>query len=319
MIDELVSHSYIRHSLSFKSDCISFFNCQIAELIYSIRTKIIESAFISCFTIHNKVSIASISEYTTSVSTIWSKFVIQFSSPEITTAIKFIRQFYWLIIHRSVARAIHLWNSCLNSIQQSSWNIYWNSCSRCEALWCVWQNFWRSCIINHTFFISSCQRQCVSVYSSNQNNFSFCCFSICIQLFNRCNHSSSEQTSFSTCDCNTCRRIWKIRCDMWKNHIVCRHCSSIQIIHSKSCFVWVETICSHYEVLQVSKEIGLSETHLLHQFESVNSRWSNSYHQIIGACTFVASSLYKRTLHHWSVFHRLSTHCRDVMNHHHLQ
>lgn len=319
MIDEFVSHSYIRHSLSFKSHSISFFNCQIAELIYSIRTKKIVSAFISCFIIHNKVSIASISENTTSVSAIWSKFVIQFSSPEITTAIKFIRQLYWLIIHRSVARAIHLRQSCLNSIQQCSWNIYWNFCSTCETLWRISKNFWRSCIINHTIFISSRDCQRVSIDCTYQNNFSCSCFSFSIQLFDCCNHSSREQFSFSICDCNTCRRTWKIRCDMWKYHIVCRHCSSVQIIHCKPRFIWVETICSHYSVLQVSKEIGSSDTHWRHQFASVNSRWSNSYHQIVGAFTFVGSSLYKQTLHHCNWFHKLSTHCRAVMNHHHLQ
>jgi len=319
VIDETVSHSYHWDSLFFKSDCISFFDCQIVELIDSICTKIIESAFVSCFWIDYQISIASISKYAVSISTIFCKFIIKFCSPVITTRIKAIRHIKCIVQNLRIARTIHLTQSCLNSIQQSFWNIYWNSCSTCEWLWCVSHLFRRSSIIHHTFFISSRQSQCVCADSRNQNNFSCSCFSFCIQLFDCCDHSLREQRSFSTLDCNTCCTARQIWCKFWKNYIVCRHCSRVQIIHCKPDCVWVQAICRHYEVLQVSKEIGLSETHWTHQLLSVNSRWSNSYHHIVGAQTFVGESLYKRTLHHWSVFHRLSTHCRDVMNHHHLQ
>lgn len=310
-IAETSFHSYCRHSLSFKSHTSSFFNCQIVEFIFTICTQ-------ENISRHCAISITSTSKSLVIVATTSFCFK-KFISPVIAIIQHARTDLHCFIIDLCIARAIHLRQSCLNSIQQCSWNIYWNFGSTCETLWRISKNFWRSCIINHTIFISSRDCQRVSIDCTYQNDFSCSCFSFIIQLFDCCNHSSREQFSFSICDCNTCCRTWKIRCDMWEYHIVCRHCSSVQIIHCKPRFIWVETICSHYSVLQVSKEIGSSDTHWRHQFASVNSRWSNSYHQIVGAFTFVGSSLYKRTLHHWSWFHRLSTHCRAVMNHHHLQ
>ncbi len=294
--------------MSFKSHTSSFFNCQIVEFIFTICTQ-------ENISRHCAISITSTSKSFVIVAT--TSFCFQkFISSVITIVQNAIAHIDCVIINLCVARFVYLIQSCLNSIQQRFWNIYWNSCSTCEWLWCVSHLFRWRCIIHHTFFISSRQSQCVCADSRNQNNFSCSCFSFIIQLFDCCNHSSLKQRSFSTCDCNTCRRTWKICCDMWKYHIVCRHCSRVQIIHCKPDCVWVQTIWSHYECLQVYKEIGLSETHWTHQLLSVNSRWSNSYHQIIGASTSVGASKYRRTLHHCKEFQRLSTHCRHVMNHH---
>lgn len=303
-------HSYDRRSTTDESQYCSFFDCQIVKIVFTICVKI-------CCSTDCTISITSIS-HCVAVAT-FKNCVNKAITSCIEILIHTIADFKRFVIYTRVARFVHIFKSCLYSIQQCFWNIYWNFCTCREWLRCISQNFRIRKIIHHAAFISSCDWNCISFNWIYQNDFSCSRFSICIQLFNCSNHSSREQVSFSICDFDRRCTARQICCNMRKNHIVCRHCSRVQIIYCKSYRVWVYAIVSHYDVLQVKSEIGLSETHCTHQSLSVNSRCENSYHQIFGAQTSVGSSLYNLTLHHCNWFQNSSTHCRFVMYHHHLQ